>query len=260
MGSSSHPSALGLAALAGALAAGAACAQPGGPQSTATGADARFQSRGVASELGPIATVSGQPSGKYEASTTVADISQNVAIAPVSPTPTAYVISRNLTSHVAGSGWGVDSRSSEGDTSIEAAQLWMNLDPPPPGGPVPEPPLTVTARSLSSSASFSTVVPNYNFAIGVATIGSLTVTGAFLGGATLKYSGSAPPDTVIYSSPTVTITLNRQIKSGIISCSPGCAFTVTSIDVAAVDIALDKVTMYGTRISGDIVLGEAAAQ
>jgi len=260
---------IGLAGMALSTFAGAAWGAPantavevGAPLSAAVGVDARFRSAGLATELGPVAAVSGQPSGRYDASTRVAAFYESVALAPLAVTPTVYLFAKTLSSHATASGFGVDSRSSRGDTSLADVKLSMNLYPPPPGSAtaVPRPFLTITAHGMTSSASFSTVVPRTNFAVGHANVGSLTVAGQFLGGAVLKYSGPAPPNTVIYDSPTVTITLNRQMKTGIISCSPNCVFTVTSLDVAAVDVELNKAAMGSSKISGDIVLGDATAQ
>jgi uncharacterized protein YqfA (UPF0365 family) len=67
---------------------------------------------------------------------------------------------------------------------------------------------------------------------------------------------------VVYDSPTVTITLNKQTESGVISCpvSGPCTFNVTSITVAAVDISLNKAMIDGHKVTGDIVIAQAQAQ
>ncbi len=245
----------GMAALIGSS-ANAATGGLGAPQSTAQGADVQFQSFGFGGELGPVAAISGQPSGKYDASTTVAAFDESVAMTPFTPTPTVRLSAKGLTAHVVASGFGVDSRSSEGDASVADAKLTMKLGSVTTATPF----LTLSARGLASSASYVDVVPHASYAVGKATIGALTITGALVGGATLSYSGDPPANTVIYDTPFVTITLNRQMKVGVISCSPKCIFQVSHIDVAAVDVEFHKVILAGKPVTGDIVLADASAQ
>jgi hypothetical protein len=60
---------------------------------------------------------------------------------------------------------------------------------------------------------------------------------------------------VIYQSPTLTITLNRQIPAGVISCTPNCTFTPAAISEQAIDIVLTKAKLNGQTVSGEIIVG-----
>ena len=246
-----------------ALAAPAVLAAPGGPQSAAVGIEANFVSQGIASQLGPIAQVNGQAAGKYDDVETVAKVAENVAITAQLPPVTIFANAHGLTSHASASGILIDSRSSEGDTAIAGADISLNLNPPPPAavGPVPQPFLNIAASQVVAQADFSLVYGGgQSFTQGTVSFGNLKINGQLIGGAVLRYSGPAAPNTVIYDTPTVTITLNRQIRSGLISCDPGCALTPVRIDVAAVDIELTKAVIRGKRVTGDILIGEQNAQ
>ena len=91
---------------------------------------------------------------------------------------------------------------------------------------------------------------------------NLKIFGSLVGTSTLTYSGSAAPNTVIYDSPTVTITLNKQITEQVITCTVpgGCVTKVYAITVAALDISLNKANIDGHKVTGDIVLGQSEAR
>ncbi|MGA9796378.1 MAG: hypothetical protein WBQ17_12690 [Rhizomicrobium sp.] len=76
----------------------------------------------------------------------------------------------------------------------------------------------------------------------------------------MRHGGAPTPNPAGYDTATVTITLNKRIEAGVISCSPGCVFTVTSIETDAVDIDLHKAPWHGHKITGDIVIGRASAE
>jgi hypothetical protein len=258
--SSKRYTAAGLAVLSGALVlAGGAWAQFG-PQSTAVGVQATFTSQGVGTQLGPVANVDGQPSGRYNVSTTVAKATETVIASPLLTRPTVSLSAANLTSHASASGIGVDSRSSEADAAVGDATVRLFTNPPAGSGLPSVLYLAMNAKEALSSANFSQVVPANNYASGSTQIGLLTVTGELLGGATVRYYGPASPNTVVYESPTVTITLNREMKTGIITCSPGCKFTPVRIDVAAVDVELHNAVVGGAKLSGHILVGDNTAQ
>lgn len=247
----------GLAAI---FAGGAAFAAPE-PQSTAIGISASFRSQGIATQITPVASVSGQPSGTYNVSQKVANASQASPITAGFPSPAVYVNARDIESHASASGLLIDSRGSEGDTSLASATIALNLIPPPPvTTPVPAPVLSMSVKELNSSANYNQVFGTQPLASGSTTIGSLVLSGQLVGTSSVKFSGTAAPNTVIYQSPTVTVTLNRQLESAIISCSLVCTFTVVKIDVAAVDVELHDAMIYGHKVSGDILVGEATAQ
>ena len=247
-------------AMAAALAGAAQAQQFNQPLSSALGIQAKLQVEGISTQVGPIDQLVGQTSGAYNSSETVARVNESTALVAQPVTPTIFVRAKNIVSHIAASGIQIDSRTSRGDSQIDSADIWINLNPPPPTGPFPQPYLSITLHNLDASANYSLVLPKTSAIVGNTSLGSLSVSGQFVGDATLKYAGSAAPNTLIFDTPTITITLNRQMKTGIISCSPNCTFTPTSLDVSAVYIELHKAIMGNHKISGTIAIGENSAQ
>jgi hypothetical protein len=242
--------------------AGIAQAQP---QSSAVGLDAHFVVSGTGTEFGPVDPLQGNATGAYNNSLEVGHVNGTIALYPSNPAPTLFVNAQGFLSHVSASGINVDSRSSESGTHMASASLAINLNPPPPTttpGPTPEPFLSINTGSVKSQTSFTQVFPNANSAEGSAQIVSLTIGGAGVNYTTLKFSGNAAPNTVIYDTPTVTITLNKQVKDEIISCTApgGCTTIVEAMTTDAIDINLNKADWYGRKISGDIAVGETHAQ
>jgi hypothetical protein len=239
-------------------------AQPPAPQSTATGLSGSFQVNGVNTDLGPVAAVVGKPSGKYDLTDTVASDNQVVALAPGGAAPALYVTASGITSHASASGIQIDSRSSEGDNAMTSATLALNLNPPPPGvgQAAPNPPLTIAITEAVSSADFATVYPANSFASGDAKFGRLVISGALLRGKTLTLSGDIGPNKIVFASPQLTITVNREIKTGVVSCHPStnCRFNPTKIDVAALDVALHDAPVYSYKVSGEFLINHATAQ
>jgi hypothetical protein len=254
--------------LVGALIAGlasiasAAHAQP--PQSTAIGLSGSFQVNGVNTDFGPVAAAIGKPTGKYDLTDTVPSDNQVVTLAPGGAAPALYVTASGIASHASASGIQIDSRSSEGDNALTSATLALNLYPPPPAGAqiAPNPPLTITIAEAVSSADFGTVYPANNFVTGDAKFGRLVISGALLGGKTLTLSGDIAPNKIVFASPQLTITVNREIKTGAISCHPStnCRFNPTKIDVAALDVVLHDAPVYSYKVSGELLINHATAQ
>ena len=229
-------------------------------QSTAVGAQGNFQANALATRLGPIAAAEGLASGKYDLTRTVAKASETTTIAPQALRPTAFVSAANLTSHVSASGFGIDSRSSHADAAVGEEAVRLFTAPPPGSGPPDVLYLAVTAREAIASANFSQTVPMQNFANGSAQVGSLSVSGRLVGAAMISYSGQAPANAVVHDSPTVTITVNRQLTSGVVTCAQRCTFAPSKIDVAAVDVELHEAAIGGAKVSGDILISDTTAQ
>jgi hypothetical protein len=244
-----------------ALCAFATPAFAGSGANTALGIDTHFETKGLATHLGPVGFVSHNNNGAYDKSVHVNSVSENAAIVPQSPPPTIFLNGSNITSDVKNSGITVDSETSEATATVGRAALMLNLNPPPPTAVVPQPYLQISGKNFTSSANFNTFVPPRVTAFGSSSVENLRIFGSVLGSAVVTYSGSAAPNTVVYDSPTVTITLNKQVESGIISCIPDpCTFKVTGITVAAVDISLNKAMIDGHKVTGDIVIAQAQAQ
>jgi hypothetical protein len=226
--------------------------------SSAFDVSAQLTSGGVTTVIAPVNPLNGGGiTPNYGKSSTVLSYQKVVQITkgPM-PAPAFSVYATSLKSHVSG-GFGVDTMSSEGDTLIKGLAVSLNLYPPPPGAtsPVPQPSLQITANTVQSSANYNIMLPMAPAASATVSFGSLTISGSLVGNQTVKLSGTPQTDTVIYQSPTVTITLNRQIVAGLISCTPKCTFTPYSVSGAAIDIVLNNATVSGRTVSGEIVIG-----
>ena len=238
-------------------------AQTTNSANSAFGIDTRFETKGMATHLGPIGFVSHNNSGAYDKSVHVGSVNENAPIVAQPVAPTIFINASGINSEVKSSGIGVDSETTQASASVDRAALMPNLNPLPPSGlPFPQPYLQVQSSGVSSQANFNTVFPSFTSATGSSSVRSLKIIGSLVGTSPLTYSGSAPPNTVIYDSPTVTITLNKQIKEEVITCTlpGGCVTKVYAITVDAVDISLNKADVDGYKITGDIVLGESQAR
>ncbi len=259
-----RPSAIGAALLA--LAAGPAAAQEG-PPSTATAIVAKFTAAGVASQIRPIATVSGALSRAYDSTETVAQVSETVAIAPGDPTPTLFVTGEGLSSHAAAHGRAGGGRESLGANSVAHLRLVLTAQSSTGSGDGPTvPALIIEVRELATSAYFDSQAATRSAAMGLMTVGSLSISGGLVGGETLRRSGQVAPNTILYNSPQVTITLNRQVESGVVTCDEeDCAeapigLGVGVIRMVGVDVALHGALVGSTRVSGQIRVDQATAQ
>jgi hypothetical protein len=248
-----------LAFLASPAAAASSTPTIGGPPSSAFGVDAHLVVDDIQSQFGPVAYVQASSSGPYDDKVSVGRENDVIALYPVNPAPSLFVFAQGMNSEVQSNGIEIDSVSTASQSAIGSISLSLNLNPPPPG-PTPLPLLNIMATGVRSNVNYSQVFPSEASASSGAGFHTLTIIGSAIGGATLNYSGKAKPNTVIYETPNVTITLNKQIRTGIISCAPGCTFTLTSVTTVAVDVTLYKATWYGHKITGDIALGESHVQ
>ncbi len=253
----------GLLLAAGLSFAGLALAgPPSAASSAAYGIYAQFTQDGNSVSFGPIAQIEGSAPPAYDETVAAAPVHQIVPLVAGSiVTPSMFINAADFESHVASKGFGVDSVSSEAKTLIKSINLALMLNPPPPtaspGLPQPQPFLALSARRITSTADFTKVVPRYASGTGSATFGGMIVSGTLVANQKLMFSGDAAKDTILFQSPTVTITLNQQTQVGLISCSPKCVFTPNSITTNAVDIYLNHANLGGQIISGEIVLGQA---
>ncbi|HEY1260814.1 MAG TPA: hypothetical protein VGF34_16315 [Stellaceae bacterium] len=259
-------SAIAVPALGAALLAGPAFAGPPlGPGSTAYGIYVQITEHRNAVTLGPIAEIARNLPPAYDKAVVAAPVHRIVPlIAGKTVTPSLFLNAADFESHVASKGFGIDFVSTEADTLIKNINLSLMLNPPPPIAghailPQPQPFLQLSARHIASTASFTKVVPSRVTDLGSARFGGLTISGTLVGNRKLAFTGDADQDTILFQSPTVTITLNQQTQVGLISCSPNCVFTPYSITIDAVDISLDHANIDGHSVSGEIVLGQAHA-
>jgi hypothetical protein len=117
--------------------------------------------------------------------------------------------------------------------------------------------LSVKATGIHSGSDSSLVFgPSEGSLAGDASFHSVKITGALVNGDTLAFSGNAAPDTVLYKSSTVTITLDDQhlllppAASGIIG---------PTIITDAIDIQLNHATFAGQTITGNFDIGQSSA-
>lgn len=244
---------------AAALVAAPALAAPS-PRSSADAFVAHIASTGVATDAGPFAHVAGQ-GGIYSNSATGAPLQEVLSLLPLDPTPSLYLNLGAAKASAANAGIGIDSESWGSNAEVDGVQAAINLKPLPPSGPFPQPFIAITASKVKANAGLSVVFPSNETASGGAKIGDLKISGAALT-STVHFHGAPAPNTVVYDSPTLTITLNKRTESGLISCSPapaGCTFTPFTIETDAVDIALHGARWRGNKYSGHIVIGRAIA-
>ena len=234
--------------------------------SSADGVQAELSYRGQDVHLGPVDRVTGRPNWAYDSAVSVATFQEDTSV-PVVFGPRIVATAKDINAHVGSTGLTIDSISSQGDVSIAGDHIALFINPPPVAGRgsgdlAPQPPvpfLTVTATELNSVSYYSKVFPHAITANGTASIGSLKIAGSFFGGRTLKFSGTPAPNTVIYSSSALTITLNRQIIAAVSPCST-CAPQLVSIQTIAIDLELEHVVAYGRAIRGEVRIGSSAAQ
>ena len=154
-------------------------------------------------------------------------------------------------------GIGVDEIGASGKADLGSASFVL-ADRPGPMLPLSILGLSVEATGIHSDSNSSFVFgPNEGSLGGDASFHSLTVKGALVNGDTLTFSGDAAPDTVLYKSSTVTITLDEQTlllppaaTSGIIG---------PSITTDAIDIQFNHAKFAGQTISGDFAIGQSSA-
>lgn len=229
------------------------------PQSAAQAFDAKITSSGVATEVGPFTDVAGQGGNGYQESATGVPENEAVSLLPLNPTPTLYLNLGVVKASASSTGIQLDSESWGAKAEVDSVKAAINLNPLPPSGPFPQPFLNITAKKVSAQSGLSIVFPSTETVSNSAKIGSLVISGSAIGATTLHYGGSPAVNTVIYDSPTVTITLNARVLGGVITCPP-CMFTPHLIETDAVDIALNKAPWRGNKYTGHIVIGRALAK
>jgi hypothetical protein len=198
--------------------------------SSADALSARFTADGFVTTLPPVAQVRGSAPPPYNKQISLPAFDKILNIADnIAPPPAFYIQLTDITDHVMGSGIGIDNFSSEGDTKVANAAVSLNLNPPPltAGAIVPFVPLQIIASAAQSSASFSDVVPQPPVVTGTSSFGALTISGSLVGGKTLTFEGTPPPNHVLFSNAEVTITLNQQlVVATTVTCVVGQGCTV----------------------------------
>jgi hypothetical protein len=235
--------------------------------SSASAITARFTSEGISTGIGPIGFLRNSAPPAYDKTVSIHNTSKSVAITPTYPTPTLFVSATGIKSHVASNGIQVDFVSAEGDSTLDSANLSLNLYPLPPKGslmPIPEPFLTLSVTKVSSTSSFNHVFPQFITPSGSTSIGSLVLSGSLINtNQPLEFKGNPDANFILFESPTVTVTLNKQTVAELISCqvgqAGGCNITPYNITTNAIHINLHNAEIEGHRVSGDISIGSSYA-
>jgi hypothetical protein len=153
-------------------------------------------------------------------------------------------------------GIGVDEIGANGQADIGAASLLLTDTFGPTG--LTALGLSVEATGIRSESDSSFVFgPNRGSLASDASFRSLTISGALLGGRTLTFSGDALPNTVLYSSATVTITLDKQ--SELLPPAAAGGVIGPTIFTDAIDIQFNGARFFGNSISGHFDIGQSSA-
>lgn len=258
--------ALALAAALAAMNGHAAFAQGALDASRADAISARFLVGQFATTLPPVALAAGSapPAYNKHAARASFDTILKIADGPSSAVPAAlYVHLFGITDHASGNMIAVDGFGAQSETKIAAADMSLDLDPPPAGGTVaPLTPLRISATGIQASADYTVVVPQFRQAAASASFASLRIMGALVGGKTITYSGTPPANFTLFSTEAVTIILNQQIIEaavGTCTVSKGCAITPGGILANAVHVELSNADIGGHLVSGSVSLGTVSA-
>ena len=244
------------AVVVGLLAAGNASAAGG----SALGLSASFTTDGVSTALGRVNEIGSGTASTYDKTKSIAAYSKKLVLtADGGSPPTLTVDTLAERSHLKG-GFGLDTDSALGAASVASINLKLAPYTPPNSDVVAAPYLQITATRVSETAGYNliAIVPSRTTVSATGTIDTLTVTGPLVGGKTLTFSGSPKESTVLYQSPTVTITLNQKITTALISCTPKCVFTPYSVRATGLDVTLNSAKLGKHIVSGDISIASGA--
>jgi hypothetical protein len=240
----------------GLFAAGNASAAEG----SALGLSASFTTDGVSTALGPVNKVESGTARTFDKTKNIGSYSKELVLTADGGSPPALMVDTQAErSHVKDS-FGVDTDFAEGNASVASINLKLAPYTPPNSDVVAAPYLQITATRVSETADYNliAIVPSRTAVSATGAIDTLTITGPLVGGKTLKYSGSPKESTVLYQSPTVTITLNQKITTALISCMPKCVFTPYSVNATGIDVTLNGARLGKHTVSGDISIASSA--
>jgi len=214
--------------------------------------------------IGPIDPASGSAPPSFDNRKTIASIEHTYSADPRDPaSPTLQLGARDLVSEARSSGIGVDTISTTATSDIASASLVLTGNPLSALAVLG---LSVAATFVHAGADASYVFgPDKGSLTGDASFHCLTISGALIG-RTLTFSGNASANKVIFDSPTVTITLDKQVLSGfyppVPTPSPITAPLIPArnqLTTDAIDIQLKNAHLFGCTVSGHFDLGQASA-
>ena len=226
--------------------------------SSADGFSGSLNADGFGMTIAPFDPVSGVAPPAYDSTRSAAFFDRQYDLSPVESNTLSLEMEATHFSDVARSpGNGVDEIGANGAADFFTAHFLL-LDRPLTPSPPVSLGLSIDATGIHSDSSSSFVFgPNRGFIAGDASFQSLAITGQLVGGKTLTFSGDAAPNTVIYSSPTVTITLDEQQLLLPPAASGGTIGP--SIMTDAIDIHFNNAKFAGHTISGHFDIGQSSA-
>jgi hypothetical protein len=246
----------------GAFGVSSPAAAQASPTAYAFGLSAFIASGGTGTMISPIGKTAGGGGKSFSHTALVPLFSESLGLAAAGkPVGAAAIVTSGITAHVSSNGSAGATVQIEGDTALASLQITVELTPPAGSTqPAPAPLLTVTASNIASQVMDTQTLPAVAVQTGTASFGSLSITGSMVGGQTLTFQGDAPANTVLYDDPNMTITLNQQVVTGSIDCTPLCQFVPSKMVGDALAIEFSKKTLYRkTTTSGQIVVGENEA-
>ena len=220
---------------------------------------------GQTTSVGPVGQVSGIAPPAFHHTVKIGKFDSTYDLDAGSATgPVLQIDTTDLTNTASSDGFGIDAISAVGTSDIAAASISL-VDPL--SSTLELLGLSVSATFIHSESNASYVVgPNRGGVSGDASFGSLTITGALVGGKTLTFSGDAAPNTVLFKSAAVTITLDQQTASDFlppVPVTPGAIivppFLPNRITTDALSIQFNNAALPGTTVSGHIGIGESSA-
>ena len=212
---------------------------------------------GFTTTVAPFAPVSGSAPPAYDQTKTVASFDHLYELTPSELNDLSLQVeAAHMFNAASSAGLGVDEIGANGMADFSSAHFLLTDTLGPTG--LTALGLSVEATGVHTDSNSSFVFgPNRGFLAGDANFHSLTITGELVGGKTLTFSGDAAPDTVLYSSPTVTITLDEQRLLLPPAATGGVIGPMISTD--AVDIQFNGAKFLGNTISGHFDIGQSSA-
>jgi hypothetical protein len=222
--------------------------------------------------FGPVGAVNGSAPPAGTQTNKIASFERSYKLDPAAAAHATLAIdAKNLVDSVSSPGIGVDTIGLQSTSDIAALSLDLVANPLSA--------LAILGLSLSATLIHSDSNASYIFGVnrgflgGDASFGSFSIGGALIG-KTLTFAGDAGANTVLFKSPSVTITLDKQVLSDFLPpvtpVTPGGPIIPVSgpqpvinlpnrLTTDAIDIQLNNAKIFGTTYSGDITIGQTSA-
>jgi hypothetical protein len=213
---------------------------------------------GFTTTISPFAEVSGSGPPKYDQTKSVAYFDHLYELTPsLSSDLSLQVQATHMLNTASSPGIGVDEIGARGEAAFSTAHLL--LTDTLPYTDLTALGLSVQATGIRSESDSSFVFgPNRGSLVGDASFDSLTITGALVGGETLRFSGDAKPNKVLYSNPSRTVTITLDKQSELLPPAAGGIIGPT-IFTDAIDIQLNGAKLFGNTIFGHFDIGQSSA-